>query len=592
MHDTDKSSPSAPQSAPGRTAIGLFFTDWSITAGFLAFLKTFLTGKTLEWLEERIRRIDPFFKQVFLWIFLTSNAVYLIHTCNILFGNHDFSPLKYGVNIVLWSGRYANSLPLQILTGGNLTPVLNNLLSLAAMTAASMLLCAFFRLPKLKRYWIPAGLLPILLPYASAWFYYAYETVSHSFMPVLAILSIQILREKFTLERVMLSVLLILLALGIYASILSFFGVILLGLFIQDMINGMTFRAFLQRCLKLGFVLLSGGITFKLILFVLKITGKLSPDLYSLDMPTPAQLIRQIVPETILGIRQFFHHTPYIPVPLKLLMLAIIVIGMAATLSVKTGSPVRETIARKILILFFWFGLFFVIMIPDFLTNVNYAFVVRTAYFGTPFLVAVSLMFVFRYANGVSANFAWFIAFLLLWCSIVSDLEIQKNWKIGFQNELLAYSRVLSMIEQDSRVAELKKPFNYFQVGALPSGRQPFCRPKITDGEDSLEFHSFEFNPDWSPRAGIIFNYLDSGFQTAKSGSFRVDMEMIESCLNLHSPEFQAFIKQAHPYPAPSSQCLFVDTSSNSIVVVLNQTVLDEFRTQYGFTPEQPSSVE
>ena len=138
------------------------------------------------------------------------------------------------------------------------------------------------------------------------------------------------------------------------------------------------------------------------------------------------------------------------------------------------------------------------------------------------------------------------------------------------------------MMEQSPEVSSLKSPINYLQVGALPSGRIQFCRPEINDGKDSFEFHSFEFNPDWNPRAGVIFEYLGTHFKFNYRGSFRVNRKEIESFFDMKSPRFLEFLKGARAYPAPPEQCLFVDPESNSLVIVLNETVLKTLKEECG----------
>lgn len=65
----------------------------------------------------RWQNISSLAKKSFLWIFLITNLVFLFHTVMWLWGNHDWSLIKYGMLTynMLWCGRY---------TGGGYTMAL------------------------------------------------------------------------------------------------------------------------------------------------------------------------------------------------------------------------------------------------------------------------------------------------------------------------------------------------------------------------------------------------------------------------------------------------------------------------------------
>ncbi len=416
------------------------------------------------------------------------------------------------------------------------------------------------------------------------WFYYSYETFSHTMLPILTIGALWIVRDKISLERAAISIFLVWFSLGVYPSILSTSFLVIGTQIICDLTENKKVRDIFFRCLRFAGAILPGCIFFKVTVGLLRALGKTTPDIYSLSMPTPIELARKTIPELIISVKQFFYPTPYIPVSLKLLLLGIIVLAIVLTAwkAFRESDTIMEKATRSAVVIAVWGGMFFATMLPDYLSTDNFAFVIRTGYFGMPFLTLIGLIFIFRIGNKPLTNAALCLTWLILWCSAISDLEIQKNWKIGFQNEVLQYSRVLAMMEQSPEVFSLKQPINYIQVGSLPSGRTQFCRPKIEDGIDSFELHSFEFNPDWSPRAGVILEYLGTHFKFNHRCSFRVDEKEIESFFDMKSPRFLGFLKGARAYPAPPEQCSFVDPESNSLVIVLNETVLKSLKEKNG----------
>ncbi len=545
------------------------------------FFKSFFTGDLLAWFRNRFRAIDPFLIKVFCILFATANLVFIIHTTHYLFGNHDYSYVVEGVKpgATFWHGRYTNCLPIQLF-GGHLVPVLNNLLSIAAMAISAMLCCGLFRLPRRFGYWLGASLPVMLFPYVMSWFFYAYETLSHMILPGLIAGAFLLVRDRFSLIRLGAASILIWFTLGVYPAAISTAGIFFCGLLLLDTLEGkFPDRQTVWAGVRAIIAILAGGCAFKLTILALKLTGKLSPAIYSLETPPASELPQKLIPTLFKGFEQFFHPHALVPCSLLMLMLVLVIGGILTTFIRPIQDRLPGITWKIFLVAAAWGGMFFASMLPDFLTAMaDMTYVVRTGYFGLPFLTLTAFLLLLRFGAPILKNAGLIAAGLIIWCSAISDLEIQKNWKLGFEHEMLAYSRVLAMMEQSPEYHKLKSPINYLQMGSLPSERARFAPDAPDDGKESMELHDFTFNPDWSPRAGVPFSFLSSSVKWKNSLSFRENLEQIEALFDLNSHRFLEFLKTAKAYPAPSELCMFVDLDSNSVVLVLDESILETIR--------------
>ena len=77
--------------------------------------------------------------------FLIINFAFLFHTLNFMWGNHDVKFIKEELlfSSGLFEGRFTQFIPYRLLTGGQILPLLNNLLGFAFLTAALWLLAKY-----------------------------------------------------------------------------------------------------------------------------------------------------------------------------------------------------------------------------------------------------------------------------------------------------------------------------------------------------------------------------------------------------------------------------------------------------------------
>lgn len=83
--------------------------------------------------------------------FLIINFAFLFHTLNFMWGNHDVKFIKEELlfSSGLFEGRFTQFIPYRLLTGGQILPLLNNLLGFAFLTAALWLLAKYWNIKSL-----------------------------------------------------------------------------------------------------------------------------------------------------------------------------------------------------------------------------------------------------------------------------------------------------------------------------------------------------------------------------------------------------------------------------------------------------------
>ena len=89
--------------------------------------------------------------------FLIINFAFLFHTLNFMWGNHDVKFIKEELlfSSGLFEGRFTQFIPYRLLTGGQILPLLNNLLGFAFLTAALWLLAKYWNIKiAFGQFWI------------------------------------------------------------------------------------------------------------------------------------------------------------------------------------------------------------------------------------------------------------------------------------------------------------------------------------------------------------------------------------------------------------------------------------------------------
>ena len=112
--------------------------------------------------------------------FLIINFAFLFHTLNFMWGNHDVKFIKEELlfSSGLFEGRFTQFIPYRLLTGGQILPLLNNLLGFAFLTAALWLLAKYWNIKKSLAGYIVFISFFATQPYTLSWMYFTFITIS------------------------------------------------------------------------------------------------------------------------------------------------------------------------------------------------------------------------------------------------------------------------------------------------------------------------------------------------------------------------------------------------------------------------------
>lgn len=123
------------------------------------------------------KSINPLYRHTFWIVFIACSIVFGFHTIHFLWGNHDWGAVfnGYGMFAEKYTGRYTQNIISMFLQDERLLPILNNLLAFGGIALASVLLCAYFNLPKKLYIWVIVGLVMTLQPFTLTRMYYAFQ---------------------------------------------------------------------------------------------------------------------------------------------------------------------------------------------------------------------------------------------------------------------------------------------------------------------------------------------------------------------------------------------------------------------------------
>ena len=123
------------------------------------------------------KAINPLYRHTFWIVFIALNLVFGFHTVQFLWGMEDWMhglSNEHNALMTASQGRYTQNIISMFIEGGNTLPILNNLLSFAALSLASVWLCMYLNIQRKLWIWIIVGLVLTLQPFTLAKMYYAF----------------------------------------------------------------------------------------------------------------------------------------------------------------------------------------------------------------------------------------------------------------------------------------------------------------------------------------------------------------------------------------------------------------------------------
>lgn len=496
--------------------------------------------------------------------FLIINFAFLFHTLNFMWGNHDVKFIKEELlfSSGLFEGRFTQFIPYRLLTGGQILPLLNNLLGFAFLTAALWLLAKYWNIKKSLAGYIVFISFFATQPYTLSWMYFTFITISCMLWAFLAALGLYLsgwvcaVRHKILL--CLGSVACFYLALGGYPPVINMFFVCLGGRLVIAYV-------FEQKTLKDLFAVYKYTLLNILIAAVLfKLTLKIiAPgNVYNLETEPLSNLPLKFFTVIKIAFGQFWITVPFMERGYKII-LALMSFCAVTGIPLYTPNWRRRTVAAVLIC-----GTVWATALTTFLVVPHTEFVSRIDFYGFAFLYAFFLGLLLTIPAKLSSSLAAAFAVVLLPLNILNDYTALKVWKQGFDAEMQILDNISERIENHPDFS--------------PDGQYRFYQA----GDISLRPNYYRGSYDKDDVFLLSLPYL-AMWQGANLLEFYSPFDYIDRTLPLLPDDitpdvYDFFMNQARPWPHPNS----VYVNSDIIIVVYNQAGLEDFRRRLQMLPK------
>ncbi len=509
-----------------------------------------LSFDVVAWGKQRLQRADIPFWHAFFSLFIGLNLIFLYHGAHFLFGDHDWRYLKDGVSLGagLFEGRFTQFLAINMLSLGQILPLINNLLGFAGFSLGIVLLAKYWEIPHNKTAYTLFALFTGVTPFILSFMYFAFLII-----PILSwnafIVGGLLLASAKRLDKQIAAVILFTLALGGYPPVINLFCVVLCTkLLLQSLKDG---KIGWQSLRPLGAFAVA-ILCYKLCLKYFISTGAINASYYNLQILAPADIPAHIILVLQTALTQFFATLPFILAPYKILTFFVSLIAVTVVFKSKTD-------LRKIVRLFLLLALIFAPLITLFLSpSVKETLhAPRIDFFGLLYVYAAFLALTLTFGNKLCKNLTVLLATLSIFYSSVTLFEAQKVWHFGFTTEMSLFKRVIKTYEARPDFLPHGK-YAVIQAGS-PAFRHKFYQESFRFGSDDLLGVSYV--PGMN--GGVMINYYapyeyadetshvysfapTEEFYTAtanapaypKDGSIRLGRNWIYFNLNTPTPKF------------------------------------------------------
>lgn len=494
-------------------------------------------------ITQKWQAISPLSKKSFLWIFLITNIVFLFHTVQYMWGNHDWYLLNNHMRIydMLWAGRFTGGL-LQQIFGGDLLPVINNIFCFAGFTFAMIYLAKYWKVPQTPLKYTLFGLFIILMPYTLSWLWYIKQT--SLYWNVFFVIYALYISQRKTYTSSVIAIILMVISLGAYASIISTIAIVLLGRILMDIIlEQKSIKELFHTYLRTGINIVISVIIFKLILVYYDHIGKLKHGDYNTDYISIEDLPQKLQQVLRTCVEIFYVSQPYISTPYKILISLPILYVLYRI--------IRNRPQQIILGILLLFSIIVSGQLTNLMAKANFSYYIRINFFSQPYIWALFTAICLQGRKGIQ-SLSIIIMSIALWMNILSDVRYQKVHYLGFKAEMQIYTDIMTRIKQNENF-NIKKKYIFINVGKYTK-RKIFYKYNNIDNHD-IAIYGFSFLLDGYEHRFYNFyvqeSYIKDNFNLLKLSHIN----------NLSLPELKHIadfvLNKAQPYPHKNS--VYVD---------------------------------
>lgn len=503
----------------------------------------------------KLKTIPAAYLKVFWGAFALINLAFLFHTVNFMFGDHDWNYVR---TANYWSegafeGRPLHFVLQSLFFGGEVLPVLNNLLSFAAMSLSGILLAKYWQIPFSALNYTLFTVFVAVLPYTLVWLFYAKDTLINLSLPLIAVcglLAADYAESKQKPLYHLLAIVLFYFAFSSYVAVINFLGVCFLGKMMLDYAGGAESICIITKKKLLSAAdMLAALVLFKLTLVLMSVDTE-----YNTQTITLSYLPEKFIETIKVMLTQFTTPLPFMEYKYKLLLLALTLFGAGAVL-VKGGKN------KLFPLLLLMFGILFSSKLAFFIADErgqilaemeNFAFVPRLDFYGLAYIYALGLGGILSLSANKWCKAGIILAFIVAFMSLVRDVYAQKVWKLGFDAEMKTHERIVSRLEERADF-DPSRPYRLLQIGSLSLRPNFYLKPE--NEEISLDLLSTSFTPQFMSR--IVYNFY-----------YPRDIFYNNAVVEELSPKGRDWLlNQAKPFPHKES--IFID--GDIVIIVLTK---------------------
>lgn len=511
-------------------------------------------------IKRRLEKADKPFWCAFFTLFLALNIIFLYHSAHFMFGDHDWRYLRNGIKLGagLFEGRFSQFIPINLLSQGEILPIINNILGFTGFSLGIALLAKYWQLPHEKKNYIMFALLCGITPYILSFMYFAFLVI-----PVLSwnlfIVGALIISEKeqnFSFIKSLGAVILITLALGGYPPVINLIGVALCMKFLIKSIDKKETLIGLLKEYRWSIInIVISLVVYKLCIAVFTKLGAIQSNYYNLQTTPVSEWASKallVVKDIIL---QFSITLPFISMGYK------VIVAIICLLAIHT---VIKKSQSKGLSLLFVIAVFLSAMSTLFLSTSlrETEFSPRIDFFGFMYIAAGMYAIILSAPEKIVKNLGFLLALMSIAGGTTALFEAEKVWHLGFMAEMNLYKRVEKRFNQDEKF----NPNSYYIIvqGGSPEFRSKFYHTPYNHISDDLL--SISYVPGMA--SGVMWNYYakkNYADETSYVYTFRPDEEIKQK------------LRESKPWPTENS----ISVGGYWILLPLTNEGLENLRARY-----------
>lgn len=512
-------------------------------------------------LEDKVKsfytKLNPIYKKAFLISFALINLAFLFHTINFMFGDHDWNYVR---SANYWSegsfeGRPLHFVLQSLLFNGQVVPILNNLVSFAALALSGLLLAHYWRIPLTTFNYVLFATFIAVLPFTMVWLFYAKDMLINLSLPLFVVLGL-LTAEKKTFTSHLIAVALFYFAFSSYAAVIDMLGICFIGKLLIEYIEHKNLKELCQKAWPVILDVIMALVLFELTIKAINIKAE-----YNTKTLSVADWPQKLGETFVVMFSQFITPIPFMEPKYKYLLLALCVFGVGAAFK-KGGFITIPTVVLFVLAMLFVskFAYFIADERGQVLAEMeNFAFVPRLDFYGLAYIYALGLALVLSYTKDKWYKTGAVVAVALTFMSMVRDAYAAKVWKLGFDAEMKAHERIVGRLEQHKDF-RLGKKYRLLQVGSI-SMRKNYYR-EVSGEQTSLDLLTTSFTPQYMSR--IVYNFY-----------YPKDMFYNNASVADLSPQGKDYLRYAAK-SWPSNESIFID--GDIVILVLTDEGLNKAR--------------